>query len=142
MFPILLAFAAGLGAAPAAPAAPTGAPIVFTASGLRIQTLAPGAGTQPQPADTVLVTYEGRLTDGTVFDASPGPVALPVSELVPGFTEGLLLMRKGGRYRIWIPSQLAYGAEGAGGVIPPDAELDFTVSLLDIAPPTPADPPR
>jgi FKBP-type peptidyl-prolyl cis-trans isomerase len=133
MIPILLALAAGLGAAPAPPAAKTPAPIIATASGLRLQTIVPGTGSQPQLADSVLVTYEGRLSDGTIFDASPNPVPLPVSELVPGFTEALLLMKKGGRYRIWIPADLAYGEQGAGGVIPPNAELEFTVSLIDIA---------
>ena len=59
---------------------------------------------------------------------------MPLAALVPGFTEALLLMNKGGRYRIWIPPHLAYGAEGAGGVIPPDAEIQFTIDLHDILP--------
>jgi peptidylprolyl isomerase len=134
MIPILLA--AALAAAPPAAVAPTPAPVTLsTASGLRWQTLVAGSGAQPTEADSVIVTYEGRLADGTIFDATAEPVTLPVAALVPGFSEGLLLMRKGGRYKLWIPPQLAYGAEGAGGVIPPDAELEFTVALLDIVPP-------
>jgi peptidylprolyl isomerase len=134
MIPILLA--AALAAAPPAAVAPTPAPVTLsTASGLRWQTLVAGSGAQPTEDDSVIVTYEGRLADGTIFDATAEPVTLPVAALVPGFSEGLLLMRKGGRYKLWIPPQLAYGAEGAGGVIPPDAELEFTVALLDIVPP-------
>lgn len=103
--------------------------VVTTPSGLRIQTLEAGTGEAPQPGGAVLVTYEGRLADGTVFDSAAEPVGLPVSGLVPGFTEALLMMRTGGSYRIWIPPALAYGERGAGGVVPPNAELDFTVTL-------------
>jgi FKBP-type peptidyl-prolyl cis-trans isomerase len=134
MIPILLA--AAFAAAQPAAVAPTLTPVTLsTASGLRWQTLVAGSGAMPTEADSVVVTYEGRLADGTVFDATSEPVTLPVAALVPGFTEGLLLMRKGGRYKLWIPPQLAYGSEGAGGVIPPDAVLEFTVALLDIVPP-------
>ena len=66
-----------------------------------------------------------------------------VSGVIPGFQEALLLMNQGGTYRFWIPAALAYGAEGAGGgVIPPNAELDFTVTLVDIGRPAPAPPPQ
>jgi FKBP-type peptidyl-prolyl cis-trans isomerase len=118
------------------PAAPTvGQGVVTTPSGLRIQTLAPGRGAAPQPGGAVLVTYEGRLADGTVFDSATQPTGLPVSALIPGFTEALLMMRVGGRYRFWIPAQLAYGERGAGGgVVPANAELDFTVTLHDVGP--------
>jgi FKBP-type peptidyl-prolyl cis-trans isomerase len=138
---ILLAFTAGLSAAPSgATAAHPPATIVTTASGLRWQTLVVGSGAQPGEADSVLVSYEGKLADGTVFDRSSAPTVLPVAALVPGFSEALQLMTKGGRYRIWIPPQLGYGAEGAGGVIPPNAELEFTVDLHDIVPPEPTPP--
>jgi FKBP-type peptidyl-prolyl cis-trans isomerase len=91
----------------------------------------------------VLVTYEGRLADGTVFDKAEQPVGFGVSDVVPGFAEALLLMQKGGTYRIWIPAALGYGAEGAGGgTIPPNADLDFTVTLIDLgSPPTVSVPP-
>lgn len=108
-----------------------------TASGLQIETLQEGTGITPGPNDMVLVEYEGRLLDGTVFDASArhgGPAPLPVSGVIPGWSEGLMLMKKGGRYRLWIPPELAYGAQGAGGVIPPNAPLDFDVTLIDVAP--------
>ena len=110
-----------------------------TPSGLRFETLAPGNGPRPQLGQPVLVTYEGRLADGTVFDASEQPVPMVVGQLIPGFNEGLLMMNKGGRYRLRIPPALGYGERGAGGgVIPPNAELDFTVTLVDIASSGPA----
>ena len=112
--------------------------VVATASGLRIETLRPGIGAKPTAADQVLVTYEGHLADGTLFDASPQPTAFPVSGVVPGFAEALQMMQKGGRYRFWIPSTLAYGAEGIPGAIPPNAELEFIVTLIDMRP-TPAE---
>ena len=111
--------------------------VVTTSSGLRFETLRPGIGARPTSADQVLVTYEGHLADGTLFDAGPRPTAFPVSGVVPGFAEALQLMQKGGRYRFWIPSALAYGAEGVPGAIPPNAELEFIVTLIDMRP-TPA----
>ena len=126
-------------AAPTAPPAPP-APIasVTTASGLRGETLEAGTGPRPALEDAVLVMYEGRLADGTVFDASPQPVGFGVSQLIPGFTEGLLLMNQGGVYRLRIPAALAYGAEGAGESVPPNADLEFLVMLIDIGRPAPA----
>lgn len=114
--------------------------VVTTPSGLRFETLKPGAGAKPTPADLVLVTYEGHLADGTLFDASPQPTAFPVTGVVPGFAEALELMQKGGRYRFWIPSALAYGPAGVTGAIPPDAELEFIVTLLDMKPAAEAAP--
>lgn len=105
-----------------------------TGSGLRVETLAPGSGPRPRMGDAVLVTYEGRLTNGTMFDSSTSPVPMTVGELIPGFNEGLMLMNKGGRYRLHIPAALAYGAQGAGAVVPPNADLIFDVTLVDIAP--------
>jgi FKBP-type peptidyl-prolyl cis-trans isomerase len=117
--------------------------VVTTASGLRFETLRPGTGAKPTATDQVLVTYEGHLSDGTLFDAGPRPTAFPVSGVVPGFAEALQLMQKGGRYRFWIPSALAYGAQGVPGAIPPNAELEFIVTLIDMRPtppPAPAEP--
>ncbi len=109
-----------------------------TPSGLRFETLTAGNGPRPQLGQPVLVTYEGRLADGTVFDSSEQPVPMVVGQLIPGFNEGLLLMNRGGRYRLRIPPALGYGERGAGnGVIPANAELDFTVTLVDIAAPGP-----
>jgi FKBP-type peptidyl-prolyl cis-trans isomerase FkpA/FKBP-type peptidyl-prolyl cis-trans isomerase FklB len=108
-----------------------------TASGLQVEMLAVGEGPTPTAADTVLVHYEGRLADGTVFDSSyqrGQPAAFGVSDVIPGWTEGLQLMRPGGKARFTIPPELGYGARGAGGVIPPNAVLVFDVELLAIAP--------
>lgn len=106
-----------------------------TPSGLVFETLQAGTGRRPQMGESVMVTYEGRLTDGTVFDSSAQPVPMVVGQLIPGFDEGLLMMNQGGRYRLRIPPQLGYGAAGAGGVIPPNATLDFTVTLVQIGGP-------
>ncbi|HEX8240614.1 MAG TPA: FKBP-type peptidyl-prolyl cis-trans isomerase [Allosphingosinicella sp.] len=115
--------------------------VVTTPSGLRFETLKGGIGARPTTADLVLVTYEGHLADGTLFDASPQPTAFPVTGVVPGFAEALQLMQKGGRYRFWIPPALAYGAEGVPGAIPANAELEFIVTLVDMKPAAEAAPP-
>jgi FKBP-type peptidyl-prolyl cis-trans isomerase len=111
--------------------------VVTTASGLEYEVLAQGNGASPGPQDVVKIEYDGKLLDGTVFDSTAqhgGPAAMPVAGSIPGFSEALMLMRKGGRYRLWIPPQLAYGEQGAGdGVIPPNSVLQFDVTLLDIA---------
>ena len=117
---------------PAHPASVTPRGIVTTPSGLRIKTLKAGSGPMPGPDDAVQIDYVGRLDSGTIFDQAKG-AGMTVSGTVPGFAEALQHMRKGGTYRVWIPPQLGYGAEGAGGgVIPPNATLDFTVTLRDI----------
>jgi peptidylprolyl isomerase len=112
--------------------------VVATSSGLRFETLRPGTGGKPTTADLVLVTYEGHLADGTLFDASPQPTAFPVAGVVAGFAEALRLMQTGGRYRFWVPSALAYGPDGVPGSIPPNAELEFIVTLIDKKPAEPA----
>ena len=144
----LLAIADPAAAAPPPPSAelpPPPAPVssVTTASGLVFETLEAGTGPKPAPEDAVLVMYVGRLADGTVFDASAEPVGFGVSQLIPGFTEGLLLMNQGGVYRLRIPAALAYGEKGAGDSVPPNADLEFLVMLIDIgrpAAPAPATP--
>lgn len=135
LVPLLLALAAP------AQAHATPAPIVATASGLRFQTLKRGSGPRPAADHAVLIAYEGRLADGTVFDRSEEPVGMMVSRVIPGFQEALLMMNQGGTYRFWIPAALAYGSDGAGDAIPPNAELDFTVTLHDIGRPAPAPAP-
>jgi len=108
-----------------------------TQSGLQIETLAAGEGDTPTADDTVLVHYEGRLADGTVFDSSyqrGEPAVFGVGDVIPGWTEGLQLMRPGGKARFTIPPELGYGARGAGGAIPPNAVLVFDVELLAVAP--------
>ena len=129
--------ALSLAAAGLAWAGTSGQIYTTTASGLQYQVVKEGDGPSPTTTDIVLVHYTGRLEDGTVFDTSQGkqPVPFPVTGVIPGFTEGLQLMKKGGTYRLRIPPNLAYGPTGAGGgVIPPNATLDFEIQLLDIAP--------
>ena len=128
--------AASANASAPAPAAAQAGGGVTTPSGLRVETLTPGNGPRPRTGDAVLVTYEGRLTNGTMFDSSAQPVPMTVGQLIPGFNEGLTMMSKGGRYRLHIPAAIGYGAEGAGGgVIPPNADLIFDVTLVDVAQP-------
>ena len=111
--------------------------VTTTQSGLQVEMLAAGEGDAPRADDTVLVHYEGRLADGTVFDSSyqrGQPAVFGVGDVIPGWTEGLQMMRPGGKARFTIPPELGYGARGAGGVIPPNAVLVFDVELLAIAP--------
>ncbi len=99
--------------------------------GVTVDTLAAGEGPSPSMDDIVLVNYEGRLPDGTVFDSGE-QAAMPVGGVVPGFADALTRMQTGGRYVVNIPADLAYGDEGAGGgVIPPGSDLEFTVELLE-----------
>jgi FKBP-type peptidyl-prolyl cis-trans isomerase FkpA len=121
---------------PAAPVAQRG--VVTTPSGLRIRTVKAGRGPTPGPDDAVQIDYVGRLANGKIFDQAKG-AGMIVSGTVPGFAEALQHMRKGGTYRVWIPPQLGYGAEGAGGgAIPPNATLDFTITLIDVGHPAAA----
>ena len=106
-----------------------------TPSGLQYEVLTEGDGPRPEANDQVEVHYTGKLIDGTVFDSTERPVQFPVANLVPGFTEGLKMMKAGGEYRIIIPASLGYGDKGAAGVIPPGAVLDFTIRLLDVVRP-------
>lgn len=111
-----------------------------TASGLQYQVLEEGEGSTPGEGDYVVANYEGRFRDGRVFDKSERAVPFPVQQgsAIPGFLEGLKLMKKGGKYRLWIPSNLAYGAPGVQSPdperVPPDAMLVFTVSPERILP--------
>lgn len=109
--------------------------VVTTSSGLRYKILQPGqtGGPRPTDADVALVNYEGRLTDGTTFDKSQQPTPMPVTGVVPGFSEALKLMSKGAKYRFWLSPELAYGEKGAGP-IPPNSTLVFDVELLDFLP--------
>ena len=115
--------------------------VVTTTSGLEYEVLAPGQGKTPGPQDIVLIDYDGKLLDGTTFDSTAQhgqPAVMPVAGSIPGFSEGLQLMKRGARYRFWIPPQLGYGEQGAGdGVIPPNSVLQFDVSLREIAPQQP-----
>ena len=101
-----------------------------TKSGLQYKIIKPGKGPKPVVTDTALVKYEGRLRDNTIFDANE-QAPMPVGGVVPGFSEALQLMQKGGEYRIWIPSELAYGEASPGELVPPNSLLIFDVTLLD-----------
>lgn len=106
-----------------------------TASGLQYQVLVEGKGAKPKAGDVVTVNYEGRLIDGTVFDSSyenGEPLTFGLDEVIPGWSEGVQLMSVGSKYRLWIPAELAYGAEGAGEVIAPNSALIFEVELVSI----------
>jgi len=103
--------------------------VVTTESGLQIKVLEEGAGPSPTPTDVALVGYKGTLLDGTVFDENP-QTAMPVDGVVPGFSEGLQKMKKGGKYRLWIPPQLGYGDQAAGP-IPANSVLVFDIQLHD-----------
>lgn len=105
------------------------------ASGLQYQVLKAAQGASPKATDTVRVHYEGTLLDGKVFDSSirsGRPATFPVNGVIPGWTEALQLMHIGEKWRIFVPSNLAYGAKGAGNVIGPHAVLIFDVELLGI----------
>ncbi len=103
---------------------------VTTASGLRIQTVKSGEGNKPTDTDVALVGYKGSLTNGTVFDANER-APMPVAGVVPGFSEALKLMQRGGSYRICIPAKNAYGDKSPAPVIPANSILLFTVDLID-----------
>ena len=106
-----------------------------TASGLQYEVLTAAIGQKPTATDRVRCHYEGRLIDGTVFDSSyqrGEPATFPLNGVIAGWTEGLQLMAIGAKYRFFIPFGLGYGAQGAGGAIPPYAALVFDVELLGI----------
>ncbi len=109
--------------------------VTTTASGLQYEVLKPGDGPKPTDSDSVKVNYKGMLVDGTVFDSSDkhgGPATFAVGGMIKGFTEALELMPVGSKYRVVIPADLAYGAQGAGGDIGPNATLVFEIELLGI----------
>ncbi len=108
--------------------------VVVTPSGLQYEVLAEGDGPAPGKDSVVRVHYHGTLTDGTVFDSSVRrgePAVFGVSQVIKGWVEGLQLMKVGSKYRLTVPSELAYGESGAGS-IPPCSVLIFEVELLDI----------
>ncbi|GLQ97566.1 FKBP-type peptidyl-prolyl cis-trans isomerase [Dyella mobilis] len=116
-----------------------------TASGLQYQVLTQGTGARPGPNDTVKVNYTGTFVNGEVFDSSsknnpPGPTSIPLSRVIPGFREGLQLMQVGGHYKLFIPANLAYGAEPQRP-FPPNSTLIFDVTLVSTGP-TPASAPQ
>jgi FKBP-type peptidyl-prolyl cis-trans isomerase len=106
-----------------------------TDSGLQYEVLQEGSDQKPAATNEVTVHYEGKLIDGTIFDSSIArgePATFPLNQVIKGWTEGLQLMGVGAKYRFYIPSELGYGARGAGAKIGPNAVLIFDVELLSI----------
>jgi FKBP-type peptidyl-prolyl cis-trans isomerase FklB len=104
-------------------------------SGLQYLVLREGTGKRPSAMDFVTVNYRGALIDGTEFDSSyrrGEPATFPLNGVIRGWTEGVQLMREGSKYRFFIPSHLAYGPRGAGGIIGPNATLIFDVELISV----------
>ena len=142
----LALFVAGLGTAqeqttnpaPAAKAtqAKPAAQMITTPSGLQYQDLVVGKGAQPKNGDTVVVNYTGRFSNGKIFDTSVGkkPFTFPLGrgQVIKGWDEGVATMHVGGKRKLVIPPDLAYGAGGYPGVIPPNSTLTFVVDLLSI----------
>ncbi len=109
--------------------------VTTTATGLQYEVLAEGSGDSPKETDQVTVHYHGTLIDGTVFDSSVErgqPATFPVNGVIPGWVEALQLMKPGAKYKLFIPSNLAYGERGAGGSIGPNATLIFEVELISV----------
>lgn len=103
-----------------------------TKSGLQYKVLKEGKGKTPTPADTVRVTYKGTLIDGKVFDEQDEPISFPLSSIIPGWIEGLQLMKEGGSMELYIPAELAYGEMGAGDLIKPNSALVFRIDLVEV----------
>ena len=106
-----------------------------TASGLQYEVITEGSGAKPGKTDMVKVHYTGSLLNGQIFDSSVQrgePAQFGVHQVIPGWTEALQMMAVGSKYKLYIPAKLAYGSNGAGDRIPPNATLIFEVELLDI----------
>ena len=109
--------------------------VKVTASGLQYIVDKEGEGAQPTAEDEVTVHYTGKLLDGTVFDSSVSrgePATFPLNRVIPGWTEGVQLMKEGGKYTFFIPSDLAYGPQGVPNAIPPHSTLIFDVELIKV----------
>ena len=110
-------------------------PPVTAASGLVYESLKEGSGASPQATDTVKVHYRGTFPDGKEFDSSykrGEPTSFPLNRVIPCWTEGVQRMKPGGKARLTCPPAIAYGARGAGGVIPPNATLQFEIELRSV----------
>ncbi|MDB5872236.1 MAG: FKBP-type peptidyl-prolyl cis-trans isomerase fkpA precursor (Rotamase)-like protein [Ramlibacter sp.] len=131
----ILICAAALSLVSFAAAAQQPAAAVTTASGLVYQSLKDGSGTSPTATDTVKVHYRGTLANGTEFDSSykrGEPIEFPLNRVIKCWTEGVQLMKPGGKARLTCPPAIAYGERGAGGVIPQNATLQFEVELISV----------
>jgi FKBP-type peptidyl-prolyl cis-trans isomerase FkpA len=134
--------AAALALAPAARAADPGAEFaqkaakekgaVLTATGLVYKPIVEGTGAKPAATSTVKVKYKGTFPDGKVFDQSTSPITFPLNGVIKCWTEGLQLMKVGGKAQLVCPPSIAYGSRGAGSAVPPNATLVFEVELIAI----------
>ncbi len=117
--------------------------VVSTPTGLAYEIVQAGTGAKPTAEDTVRVTYTGKLIDGTVFDSTEegDPAEFVLGRVIPGWSEGLQQLAAGGKIRLYVPPQLAYGDDGAPG-IPPSSTLIFDVELLEVKPTTAASAPQ
>jgi len=122
-------------ASAAAPAAAAAGKSVTTKSGLVYQSLKEGSGASPAATDVVSVNYRGTFPDGKEFDSSykrGTPTEFPLNRVIPCWTEGVQMMKPGGKAKLVCPPAIAYGERGAGGVIPPNATLHFEIELLAV----------
>lgn len=129
---VLFALLASLALAPAAMAQTKP---VTTASGLVYEVIQEGSGESPKATDTVKVHYKGTFPDGKEFDSSykrGEPTEFPLNRVIPCWTEGVQRMKPGGKAKLTCPPEIAYGARGAGGVIPPNATLNFEIELISV----------
>lgn len=118
-----------------APAAMAQTKPVTTASGLVYEVIQEGSGESPKATDTVKVHYKGMFLDGKEFDSSykrGEPTEFPLNRVIPCWTEGVQRMKPGGKAKLTCPPEIAYGARGAGGVIPPNATLNFEIELISV----------
>jgi len=109
--------------------------VIVRPSGLQIRIIKNGDGPVPRPDSTVVVNYEGKLVDGTVFDSSyqrGQPAELTLQGVIEGWRQAMMLMRVGSKWELVIPASLGYGSDGAGDRVPPGATLIFTIELLAI----------
>lgn len=109
--------------------------VVTLPSGLQYEVITEGTGKKVQATDQVKCHYEGTLIDGTLFDSSikrGQPAVFGVNQVIPGWVEALQLMPEGSKWKLFIPSELAYGAQGAGEMIPPHSTLVFEVELIEV----------
>ena len=121
---------------PSATPKPTTGSVITTDSGLIFKLIKQGTGPSPTATDTVKVHYRGTLMDGKEFDSSyknGGPAEFPLNRVIKCWTEGVQRLQVGGSAKLTCPPAIAYGARGAGGVIPPNATLQFEVELLGIS---------